>query len=251
MKLKETVLDDFKISGITQKAIDEKGVHTPLLINTRIYDTDLELLFEVQSSSDEPHKVVDLQGKFKQVSRGYTSVLRFLKFTDWLDGEELTPEYLKEIFDVCDVTVHCDCPSFYYQGMAQDNALNGNSRWDFYGKKGDHIWTLRHSREGGTTGRALCKHLDTVKKWVFEKENLKKLSNEIAKVYKKKTESRKFKKSYLLIEDYKTYKRFIEKYDDEKSFKKLKNAWYEVDSKELDIADKLSLTVKQFLGNLI
>ena len=78
MRFSETNFDDFGISKITKKAIKKNGVNEPILINAAIQDSDLELLFEVESTAEEHHKV-DLKGNTKDSSRGYAVVVRFVK----------------------------------------------------------------------------------------------------------------------------------------------------------------------------
>jgi len=244
MIFKETKLQDFDISEITKKAIDKNGVNEPLLISAKLDKDDLELLFEVESTADEHHKV-DLKGNNRDSVRGYAVVLRFSKargllydegntkgpeessrdeiiekipevlkdfnlkdddeklikdLTEALEGQstiweknlrdifdaysiyksddiiqailststkenkhEVTVDKLRDVIDECDVVVHCDCPAFYYQGIQQDDSLNNNARYRFQGTSGNHKWSLLHSMSGGKTGRALCKHLQSVK----------------------------------------------------------------------------------------
>lgn len=264
--LKETKLADFNISKITQKAIDDKGLNDPVLVMAHLQDQDLELLFEVNSTAEDHHKV-DLKGNTKNSSRGYAVVLKFLKaknilteskpryknklyeytvdeslrnkiierlpsvlkdfnikneklidkLFDCLDGkkdswkDKLTRVFksfgiqkcddiieaillddvknylnastlktkLNKIINNCDVVVHCDCPAFYYQGMQQDDDTNGNARYKFQGTSGEHKWSLIHSKAGGSTGRALCKHLQAVKDWLKIKNAIEEIANEL------------------------------------------------------------------------
>ena len=173
-KLKEETIEDFDISGITQKSINKNGVKDPLLISANVIEEankkDLELLFEVESSEDEAHKV-DLKGNPKESKRGYAVVVRFKDIQDTED--------IDKIIEDCDVVVHCDCPAFYFQGMQQDDSINGNARYKFQGEGGNHSWTLRHAHAGGKTGKALCKHLESVKKWLEDKSNHKEIQNKI------------------------------------------------------------------------
>ena len=177
--LKEETLDNFAISSITQKAIDQKGINEPLLINVSIDDQDLELLFEVESTAEEHHKV-DLKGNTKESTRGYAVVLRFKNVKKVIGDEaKITRANLGDIFEDCDVLVHCDCPSYYYQGMQQDDSANGNARYKFQGTGGDHRWSLIHSKAGGKTGKALCKHLESVREWLDDPKNIDAVANKM------------------------------------------------------------------------
>lgn len=165
----EEKLSNFEISDITKKAIKQNGINDPILISATIQEDgqkkDLELLFEVESTADEHHKV-DLKGNQKESQRGYAVVLRFK------DVEEVKEDTIQDIVDKKEVVVHCDCPAFYYQGMQQDDSVNGNARYKFLGSNGSHVWTMKHAHAGGKTGKALCKHLESVKEWLDTKNNL-------------------------------------------------------------------------------
>ena len=167
---KETTLDDFSISKITKKAIAKNGINEPTLIVVNLEDQDLELLFEVESTADEHHKV-DLKGNEKNSDRGYAVVVRFKNLRGVIGDDKLTRENLSDVLTDCDVVVHCDCPSFYYQGLQQDDSINNNARYKFQGTAGDHRWSLIHSKAGGKTGKALCKHLESVKEWLEDSKN--------------------------------------------------------------------------------
>lgn len=259
--LKEETLDGFAISDITRKAINKKSLNEPELISALISDQDLELLFEVESTAEEHHKV-DLKGNAKESARGYAVIVRFVKAKEVLyenakvrkhlyeytedetlrnaveekipavleefgiDNEKLADKLpgclngkketwedkltrvfksfdilkcddvvdallkdsvkkeisrknlkknIQKVIDNCDAVVHCDCPSFYYQGMQQDDSANGNARFKFQGTGGNHVWSLMHSKANGVTGKAFCKHLEAVRDWLYNDSNLEKI----------------------------------------------------------------------------
>lgn len=168
--LQEFVISDFNISGITQKAIDKDGLGQVKLINATVFGQDLELLFEVGSSHNEPVHV-DMHGKQNpNLKYGYAAVLRFLEMKKVIKEKPLGKGNIDAVFRKCDVQVHCDCPAFYWQGIHQDDSSNHTAKYKFQGKPGNHAWTMRHANAGGTTGQALCKHLYAVTEWLFKHE---------------------------------------------------------------------------------
>ncbi len=56
---------------------------------------------------------------------------------------------MKEMFQKCDIQVHSDDPSFYWQGFWEDLAKNDLAVYPFKGKKGSGSWSNRHYVSGG------------------------------------------------------------------------------------------------------
>lgn len=196
----EIKIRDFKTSGITQKALDKKGFGDIKFIKATLNNPkELELLFEVESSTDDPQKT-GLKGQDmpNPNKRGYAVIFNFKNL-----GKEVKPENLKDFILTSECKVHCDCKSFFFQGMQQSNSENGNTKFKFQAKGGKHIWDLKHSEKGGKIGRGFCKHLEVVRDWLLTDSNLKEIKDAITKIQSEKKES--IRKNYL-----KTLRKFQE-----------------------------------------
>ena len=172
MKLLETKLDDFNISDITKKAIEKNGLGAVTFINAKVNQNNktVELLFEGDSSVGDP-KHVDMKGKVNdKLKHGYSSVVNFVDVTDEMfkglaEGDE---ETFMDVLTDCDAKVHCDDPSFYWQGAHEEDSKKKNTRFGFQGTKGSGMWTLMHKEAGGKEGERLCKHLYAVKEFIIK-----------------------------------------------------------------------------------
>lgn len=186
MKLLETKLDDFNISDITKKAIDKNGLGAVTFINAKVNQNNrtIELLFEVDSSVGDP-KHVDMKGKVNdKLKHGYSSVVNFVDVTDEMfkglsEGDE---ETFIDVLTDCDAKVHCDDPSFYWQGAHEEDSKKKNTRFGFQGTKGSGMWTLMHKDAGGKEGERLCKHLYAVKNFIIK--NSAGMAKQIGKSFK-------------------------------------------------------------------
>ncbi len=171
MRVFETKLHQFKISGITRNAKEKVGNDkpTPKLISA-IYKKSaktLELLFEVQSFSGK-NKHSTMTGQMRELPSGYAVVLRF----ENLENPDLNSvDGVTDIFATKDVKVHCDCPAFYWQGMYESDDLENNTKYKFASTRGHGEWDLRHAEAGGTPGEAFCKHLSVVQDWILDDWN--------------------------------------------------------------------------------
>lgn len=189
MKLYEYVLKDLKISNLTKKELDNEGQSPVHLISAKFDDDDLFLLFEVESLKDE-HKSVGLTGEFKDMKYGYSVQLYFLKAKTVLGDAKLSDATLGKIIQKCDCKVYCNCPAFYWQGMAEDDV--GTAKYPFQGTKGKHFWADKHAASGNySKGVQICKHIECVRDWMMDTKNNQKV---ISKVSQKK-ESTEYKES--------------------------------------------------------
>lgn len=174
MKLYEAKFDDFNISDITQKAINKKGIGQVNLINVKLDEKEkwCELLFEVESSTGNPIHT-DMKGRFRTgLKFGYSCILRFTKLSDQQMEELKQGKGIQQIIDKNDVILHCDDPSFYWQGNHEEDSRKHNARYQFQGKKGSGEWSLRHQAGGRKDGLALCKHLFGVRHWLEDSGNV-------------------------------------------------------------------------------
>lgn len=170
MKLCEYMLDQMNISGITNRAISNYGLGQSWLISASISNDQLQLMYEVQSSRDD-NKHVDLKGNFQDfLKNGYSVRFEFYEIDeilpqDWRSrNEQEVSQYIKNILDVCDCKVHCDCPAFYWQGMQEEDSKKKTSYFNFSGTPGRDIWQSKHRESGGfTSGQQICKHIFNVK----------------------------------------------------------------------------------------
>lgn len=174
MKLYEAKFDEFNISDITQKAINKKGIGKVNFINVKVNEKDMwcELLFEVESSEGNPIHT-DMVGRFRNgLHYGYACNLRFIKVTP--EQMELLKQGkgLQDVIDHNDVILHCDDPSFYWQGNHEEDDRKNNARYKFLGKKGSGVWSARHQAGGRKDGLALCKHLFGVRHWLEDSGNV-------------------------------------------------------------------------------
>ena len=165
MTLREYRLNQLGISTITDKAIEKFGTGDVAVISARMTG-NLDIVFEVQSSTDD-NKHVDLKGNFEPfLQKGYAVTLSFLNVNrilpkDWqTKNQTALKQMFKNIFDKCDVKIHCDCPAFYWQGMQEEDDKKHVSYFDFSGQRGKGIWSGRHMSSGGISqGQQMCKHI--------------------------------------------------------------------------------------------
>ena len=159
------------ISNLTQDHYDrriEEGRSGSKLVSAHLdHPHLLELGFEVESS----------YGGKSQVSLGgqdigghddhYTCYFQFRDLGKVMGpdfhslGKNVQKQVLKKVIDQCDVQVHCNCPSYYWQGMNEDMASVGGDIAKFRGTKGTGIWRGRHQASGGLANPKIrvCKHL--------------------------------------------------------------------------------------------
>lgn len=162
MTLQETVLGQFTTSAITDK---EPEVGAIELISASKRSDTLDLIFSVDSLSDDGSKHVDLRGNsLAYLKRGYSVALKFLKASRYLDqlkgNKQTDSQLIQQVINSCDVKVQCDCPAYYWQGMQEGNGES--SYFNFLGKHGTGVWNARHSAAGAVIGAQACKHIAAV-----------------------------------------------------------------------------------------
>lgn len=165
MTLREYKLQQLGVSGITQKSIDKDGVQNAVLIQARVSDDSLDLLYEVPSSHGKSSHV-NVYGQAQPfLTHGYSVQLSFFGTSkivpkNWTaQGKEAARQCLKQIIDNADVKVGCDCPAFYWQGMWEGDDAKKTDYLDFAGSKGSGLWQARHADSGADIGQQMCKHI--------------------------------------------------------------------------------------------
>lgn len=89
----------------------------------------------------------------------YTQQIRILDFFKWADTKpgykekEMTKKEIKEILEVANIEIFCNCPSFHWQGMNYVTSLFDGSIYPT--KIPPKRWDAYHSDDNFT-----CKHLD-------------------------------------------------------------------------------------------
>ncbi|MCF0125014.1 MAG: hypothetical protein HUJ68_04540 [Clostridia bacterium] len=156
--LKEHKLSQFDTSKITDKAISEYGLNEAQLINATFGNNNITLQFEVQSTGDNTH--VDLTGKTQVfLKRGYSVTIQFINTQNYISPSNIDKNTIAQQFNNivknCDAKVYCDCPAFYWQGMAEKDAKQGDSYFGFKGQRGTGEWNQRHN----VNGPQACKHI--------------------------------------------------------------------------------------------
>ena len=189
MKLFEYTLHDLKVSNLTKKTMDQDGDNPVTLITAKFDGDDLFMLFEATSLKDH-HRYVDLKGGFQPARYGYSVSATFYGAKKYANGS-FDEKALNDIISNCDVKVYCNCPAFYWQGMAEDDV--DTAKFAFQGAKGSHIWAARHNASGNyTRGLQICKHIDSVRGFILLKK-----SQIISKIKSSMNESRRILYSRL------------------------------------------------------
>jgi hypothetical protein len=166
----ETAIKDMHTSGITNKSIQKDGTGRVQLIKAVLNgNQSLSLLYEVESSHDD-NKHFSVNGQLMAgLQHGYAVQLQFDNVSNIVPNDFATLPYstqeqiIKQVFDKADVRVQCDCGSFYWQGMHQEDDKHNTSYLPFTGTPGKDIWLGRHNASGNAPGEQLCKHLWAVK----------------------------------------------------------------------------------------
>ena len=158
IRLHEHKLSQFDTSKITDKAISEYGLNEAKLINASFGNDSITIQFEVDSTGDNTH--VDLTGKTQVfLKRGYSVTIQFTGTKNYLSPTNINQNGIAQQFNSviqnCDAKVYCDCPAFYWQGMAEKDAKQGDSYFGFKGQHGTGYWNELH----GVKGPQACKHI--------------------------------------------------------------------------------------------
>ena len=154
----EHKLSQFDTSKITDKSISQYGLNEAKLINATFGNDSITLQFEVESTGDNTH--VDLTGKTQVfLKRGYSVTVQFNKTKNYLSPTNINQNGIAQQFNSviqnCDAKVYCDCPAFYWQGMAEKDAKQGDSYFGFKGQHGTGYWNKLHN----VNGPQACKHI--------------------------------------------------------------------------------------------
>lgn len=157
-KLSEHKLSQFDTSKITDKSISEYGLNEAKLIDASFGKDSITIQFEVESTGDNTH--VDLTGKTQVfLKRGYSVTIQFTKTDNYLSPTNINKNAIAQQFNSiiqnCDAKVYCDCPAFYWQGMAEKDAKQGDSYFGFRGQHGTGYWNNLHN----VNGPQACKHI--------------------------------------------------------------------------------------------
>ena len=155
---REHKLSQFDTSKITDKSISEHGLNEAKLIDASFGKDSITIQFEVESTGDNTH--VDLTGKTQVfLKRGYSVTIQFTKTDNYLSPTNINKDAIAQQFNSviqnCDAKVYCDCPAFYWQGMAEKDAKQGDSYFGFRGQHGTGYWNNLHN----VNGPQACKHI--------------------------------------------------------------------------------------------
>lgn len=158
IRLHEHKLSQFDTSKITDKAISEYGLNEAKLIDASFGKDSITIQFEVNSTGDNTH--VDLAGKTQVfLKRGYSVTIQFINTENYLSPTNVNKDAIAQQFNSviqnCDAKVYCDCPAFYWQGMAEKDAKQGDSYFGFRGQHGTGYWNNLHNVKGPQA----CKHI--------------------------------------------------------------------------------------------
>lgn len=158
IRLHEHKLSQFDTSKITDKAISEYGLNEAKLIDASFGKDSITIQFEVDSTGDNTH--VDLAGKTQVfLKRGYSVTIQFINTENYLSPTNVNKDAIAQQFNSviqnCDAKVYCDCPAFYWQGMAEKDAKQGDSYFGFRGQHGTGYWNNLHNVKGPQA----CKHI--------------------------------------------------------------------------------------------
>lgn len=156
--LHEHKLSQFDTSKITDKSISEYGLNEAKLIDASFGKDSITIQFEVESTGDNTH--VDLTGKTQVfLKRGYSVTIQFTNTDNYLSPTNINKDAIAQQFNSviqnCDAKVYCDCPAFYWQGMAEKDAKQGDSYFGFRGQRGTGYWNNLHN----VNGPQACKHI--------------------------------------------------------------------------------------------
>lgn len=156
--LHEHKLSQFDTSKITDKSISEYGLNEAKLIDASFGKDSITIQFEVESTGDNTH--VDLTGKTQVfLKRGYSVTIQFINTDNYLSPTNINKDAVAQQFNSviqnCDAKVYCDCPAFYWQGMAEKDAKQGDSYFGFRGQHGTGYWNNLHN----VNGPQACKHI--------------------------------------------------------------------------------------------
>jgi hypothetical protein len=155
---REHKLSQFDTSKITDKSISEYGLNEAKLIDASFGKNSITIQFEVESTGDNTH--VDLTGKTQVfLKRGYSVTIQFTNTDNYLSPTNINKNAIAQQFNSviqnCDAKVYCDCPAFYWQGMAEKDAKQGDSYFGFRGQHGTGYWNNLHN----VNGPQACKHI--------------------------------------------------------------------------------------------
>lgn len=127
------------------------------------------LLFTFFSRSTYPNDAMDsvnpksLELK-KDPDRAYTQQIKVLDFFKWaktkpkyVSSKQLVMQELKEILEVADIQIWCDCGSFQFQGMNAINTMFNAAIYPETRMPTEGNWKSKHKDDS-----FLCKHLFTI-----------------------------------------------------------------------------------------
>ena len=162
--LEKTISDLYKsgslVSGITQKALATRlnSGNSNIRLDSATIDLQnnfLELIFYATSTSGDTEYtiVIHFYDIDKYITKNYSSL-----------PIGTQSQLLQQVFNFCDVKFHSDDPSYFYQGIWEDNEDEDLAIYKFPGPAGNSIWHTRHALSGGTTNTSsrLTKHIAQV-----------------------------------------------------------------------------------------
>jgi hypothetical protein len=168
--LLEYTLDQLSTSGLTNKSIQSHGVGKATFIKAILnLGQSLHILYEVESSHNN-NQHFSLNGQLMAgLQNGYAVQLHFININNIMPPNFTSLPYaqqsqiLQQVFDNADVKVSCDCGSFYWQGLEEQDDKKDVSFYGFAGQPGTGKWQDKHIASGlPQQGLQICKHIWSV-----------------------------------------------------------------------------------------
>jgi hypothetical protein len=147
-----------------RRKIKGAGNKSASLLDCVINKQDDYIKFEFRSAptypKEAPHKKTvqpDFSLKKTPIYVQEVMIMGFFKWLEAFEGEEITTSDIKEIFEVSDIKVFCNCPSQHWQGF--NYQLSSNFDGSIYPTTiPDPVWGPKHNNGDGL----VCKHLDLI-----------------------------------------------------------------------------------------
>lgn len=122
--------ESYNAIGVTDAQWDHSLLHDALLLTFEVSTTGSALKnYELKLQFLKPKQYLD----------------RFYAAKDWAEQRKA----LVDMINNCDVKVHSNDPSWYWQGMWEDDDKNHLAIYKFKGTRGHGIWRARHTNSGG------------------------------------------------------------------------------------------------------
>lgn len=162
-------LVDYSVSNLTQKflglRVSDKNASNDISVIEADYsktDNTFTIYFEATPTYGKTATVFTPNGT-TYPGTFYNILLKFINVDLYLT-EKMSNDELLNMMKNCDVLVHSNDASYYFQGVWEDLDDTGNAAFKFPGPKGDGVWRQKHSQSGGLRNSKIrvTKHLAQV-----------------------------------------------------------------------------------------